>query len=236
MDNNLQGFLKNLAKERRVLQKKISEKIRWEWTPSDTQLVQNIKANVQCLPELYNPETKDFLIIETDASDDTWAGCMKAIQNGKELLGLDIDGIPILQSNLSKIQSIDGSQIPQSDQRLLQTESVLKTEKYNSKLCKYISGTFSETEQNYSTHEKETLACLKTLKKWKIDLLQTRFELRTDSKYVTGFWRYKLQEDYCRGRLIRWQLQLHQFHPYIKYIKSNNNTFADTLTREWKDY
>ncbi|PWA36137.1 reverse transcriptase [Artemisia annua] len=170
---------------------------------------------------------------------------MKAIQNGKELLGLDIDGIPLPQSNLSKVLSIDGSQIPQSDSVLLNSSlqvssnektSVLKTEKYKSKLCKYISGTFSETEQKYSTHEKETLACLKTLKKWKIDLLQTRFELRTDSKYVTGFWRYKLQEDYCRGRLIRWQLQLHQFHPYIKYIKSNNNTFADTLTREWKEY
>ena len=90
-----QGFLKNLAKERKVLQKKISEKIRWEWTESDTQLVQRIKNSIQCLPELYNPETKDFLIIETDASDSTWAGCMKAIQNGKELLGLDIDGIPI---------------------------------------------------------------------------------------------------------------------------------------------
>ncbi|PWA60009.1 reverse transcriptase [Artemisia annua] len=187
-----QGFLKNLAKERKALQKKISEKIRWEWTPSDTQLVQNIKTNVQCLPELYNPETKDFLIVETDASDDTWAGCMKAIQNGKELLGLDIDGIPIPQSNLSKVLSIDGSQIPQSDSVLLNSSlqvssneqtSVLKTEKYKSKLCKYISGTFSETEQKYSTHEKETLACLKTLKKWKIDLLQTRFELRTDSKY-----------------------------------------------------
>ncbi|PWA56012.1 reverse transcriptase [Artemisia annua] len=249
-----QGFLKNLAKERKALQKKISEKIRWEWTPSDTQLVQNIKTNVQCLPEPYNPETKDFLIVETDASDDNWAGCMKAIQNGKELLGLDIDGIPIPQSNPSKSAlCIDGSQIPQSNLALfdavllnsaLQTSelaflsneqtSVLKTEKYKSKLCKYISGTFSETEQKYSAHEKETLACLKTLKKWKIDLLQTRFELRTDLKYVTGFWRYKLQEDYYRGRLIRWQLQLHQFHPYIKYIKSDNNTFADTLTREWK--
>ncbi|PWA54470.1 reverse transcriptase [Artemisia annua] len=142
--------------------------------------------------ELYNPETKDFLIVETDASDDTWAGCMKAIQNGKELLGLDIDGIPIPQSNLSKVLSIDGSQIPQSDSVLLNSSlqvsnneqtSVLRTEKYKSKLCKYISETFSETEQKYSTHEKETLACLKTLKKWKIDLLQKRFELRTDSKY-----------------------------------------------------
>ncbi|GJU89818.1 reverse transcriptase [Tanacetum coccineum] len=92
-----QGFLKNLAKERKLLQKKISEKIRWEWTPADTQLVQHIKTTVQYLPELYNPETRDFLIVETDASDDTWAGCLKAIQNGKELLGLDIDGNQIPQ-------------------------------------------------------------------------------------------------------------------------------------------
>ncbi|GJU89819.1 reverse transcriptase [Tanacetum coccineum] len=217
-----QGFLKNLAKERRLLQKKISEKVRWEWTPADTQLVQHIKTTVQYLPKLYNPETKDFLIVETDASDDTWAGCMKAVQNGKELLGLDIDGNQI-QSQTQELALLSNEQ-----------NSVLKTEKYNAKLCKYISGTFSQAEQNYSTHEKETLACLKTLKKWKIELLQTRFELRTDSKYVTGFWRYKLHEDYCRGRLIRWQLQLHQFHPYIKYIKTDNNTIADTLTREWK--
>ncbi|PWA89023.1 Enzymatic polyprotein [Artemisia annua] len=102
--------------------------------------------------ELYKPETKDFLIVETDASDDTWAGYSV-----------------LLNSSL---------QVSSNEQT-----SVLKTEKYKSKLCKYISGTFSETEQKYSTHEKETLACLQTLKKWKIDLLQTRFELRTDSKY-----------------------------------------------------
>ncbi|PWA56316.1 Enzymatic polyprotein [Artemisia annua] len=158
--------------------------------PRKDYILEKLKGNTHF--KLYNPETKDFLIVETDASNDTWAGCMKAIQNGKELLGLDIDGIPIPQSNLSKVLSIDGSQIPQSDSVLLNSSlqvssneqtSVLKTEKYKSKLCKYISGTFSETEQKYSTHEKETLACLKTLKKWKIDLLQTRFELRTDSKY-----------------------------------------------------
>ncbi|PWA67013.1 reverse transcriptase [Artemisia annua] len=160
--------------------------------PRKDYILEKLKGNTHF--KLYNPETKDFLIVETDASDDTWAGCMKAIQNGKELLGLNIDGIPIPQSNLSKVLSIDGSQIPQSDSVLLNSSlqvsnneqtSVLKTEKYKSKLCKYISGTFSETEQKYSTHEKETLACLKTLKKWKIDLLQTRFELRTDSKYKT---------------------------------------------------
>ncbi|PWA86820.1 Enzymatic polyprotein [Artemisia annua] len=152
-----------------------------------------------------------------DNNLDTWAGCLKAIQNGKQLLGLDIDGNPIPQTN-SDIQTSELAH--SSNDKSVNSEihtSVLKTEKYKSKLCKYISGTFSQAEQKYSTHEKETLACLRTIKNWKIDLLQTRFELRTDSKYVTGFWRYKLHEDYCRGRLIRWQLQLHQFHPYIKH-------------------
>ncbi|GJV86859.1 reverse transcriptase [Tanacetum coccineum] len=141
-----QGFLKNLAKERKLLQKKIFEKIRWEWTPADTELVQHIKSTVQYLPELYNPKTKDFFIVETDASDDTWAGCLKAIQNGKELLGLDIDGNQISQSQPSELSLLSNEQ-----------NSVLKTEKYNAKLCKYISGTFSQAEQNYSTHEKKHL-------------------------------------------------------------------------------
>nr|GEX38486.1 reverse transcriptase [Tanacetum cinerariifolium] len=114
-------------------------------------------------------------MVETDTSDDTWAGCLKAIQNGKELLKLDIDGNKIPQSQPSELALLSNEQ-----------NSVLETEKYDVKLCKYISGTFSQAEKNYSTHEKETLACLRTLKKWKIDLLETRFELRTDSKYVTG--------------------------------------------------
>ena len=231
-----QGFLKNLAKERRILQTKISEKIPWTWTDNDTLLVKDIKQKVQLLPSLYNPQINDFLIVETDASKDTWAGCLKAVIHGKALLGLDIQvnliTNPTKVNNDMKISSEAYNTKANNDTTV--SSEVLKTDKYEHKLCKYISGTFSQAEQNYSTHERETLACLKTLKKWKIDLIQTRFELRTDSKYLLGFWRYKLQEDYCRGRLIRWQLQLHQFSPYLRYIKSENNHIADTLTREWK--
>ncbi|GKB02849.1 enzymatic polyprotein [Tanacetum coccineum] len=92
-----------------------------------------------------------------------------------DLIMKPIDSLLFLEKELD----IDGNQIPQSqppELALLNNEqnSVLKTEKYNAKLCKYISGTFSQAEKNYSTHEKETLACLRTLKKWKIDLLETR--------------------------------------------------------------
>ena len=147
-----QGFLKNLAKERRILQAKISEKIPWNWTNDDTLLVKTIKQKVQLLPSLYNPKINDFLIVETDASKDTWAGCLKAIIHGKVLLGLDNEGNLI--ANPTKVNN---------DMKI--SSEVLKTDKYEKKLCKYISGTFSQAEQNYSTHERETLACLKTLKK-----------------------------------------------------------------------
>nr|GEU48596.1 hypothetical protein [Tanacetum cinerariifolium] len=81
----------------------------------------------------------------------------------EELLKLDIDGNQIPQSQPSELALLSNEQ-----------NSVLKTEKYDAKFCKYISRTFSQAEKNYSTHEKETLACLRTLKKWKIDLLETR--------------------------------------------------------------
>ena len=73
-----------------------------------------------------------------------------------------------------------------------------------------------------------TLACVKILEKWKVELLPSRFLLRTDSKYLTGFWKYKIKADHRQGRLIRWQMKLQPFQPYIQYIKSEQNSFADT--------
>ncbi|XP_071724351.1 uncharacterized protein [Rutidosis leptorrhynchoides] len=189
-----QGFFKSLAKERRLLQKKLSTKVLWTWNNNDSILIDKLKNACKNLPKLYNPQSDDYLIVETDASQETWAGCMKAKIN---------------------IQSSNNT-------------------KEVERLCKYISGTFSETEQRYPIHEKETLACLKILRKWRIELLTKEFELRTDSKYLTGFIHYKIKSNFNQGRLIRWQLELRQFPAVAKYIKSENNVIADTLTREWR--
>ena len=230
-----EGFFKDLAKERKHLQKKISEKIPWSWTKTDSDIVKTIKEKIQVLPELYNPTKEDFLIIETDASQTTWAGCMRALPNGKAKLSLNEKGYKIeeskdLQSKESET-SREGTDtikgIDYSASKIL----IKDTEKLH--LCKYISGTFTDTESRYHIQKLETLACVKILEKWKIDLLPSRFLLRTDSKYLTGFWRYKIKADHKQGRLIRWQMKLQQFEPYIQYIKSEQNSFADTLTREW---
>ena len=252
-----QGFLKQFAKERKVLQKKLSEKIPFSWTESDTEVVKAIKNNIEILPVLYNPTNEDFIIIETDASKEVWAGCMLAIPNGKKLLNMDDNGNPLSpngyelkkdngEPSSSQFSILDAcledkrialdyhleAKIKSSDDL---TSYVPKTEKLQTKLCKYISGTFTKTQCNYPIHELETLACVKVLKKWRIELLPQRFELRTDSTYVKGFWKYKLQEDFKKGRLLQWQLCLQQYKPFLKHIKSENNCFADTLTREWKE-
>ena len=90
-----EGFFKDLAKERKHLQKKISEKVPWSWTKIDSDIVKTIKERIQVLPELYNPTKEDFLIIETDASQTTWAGCMRALPNGKAKLSLNEKGYKI---------------------------------------------------------------------------------------------------------------------------------------------
>ena len=230
-----EGFFKDLAKERKHLQKKISEKIPWSWTKTDSDIVKTIKEKIQVLPELYNPTKEDFLIIETDASQTTWAGCMRALPNGKAKLSLNEKGYKIeesgdLQSKESET-SREGTDTIKSIDYSASKILIKDTEKLH--LCKYISGTFTDTESRYHIQELETLACVKILEKWKIDLLPSRFLLRTDSKYLTGFWRYKIKADHKQGRLIRWQMKLQQFEPYIQYIKSEQNSFADTLTREW---
>ena len=101
-------------------------------------------------------------------------------------------------------------------------------------MCRYISGTFSKAQLNYPVHEKELYAALKTLKKWRIDLLPKKFTLRTDSTYVTGFLRNNLQVNFKQERLVRWQLEFSQFPVKIEYLKGEQNFIADSLIREWK--
>lgn len=261
-----EGFFKDLATERKILQKKISEKTPWTWSEEDTKIVRTIKNKTKVLPTLYNPTKNDFLVVEIDASQDTWAGCMRAYPDGKQKLKLNEHGekqcLSDHESPLDvKHNSVKVAECPldvkdnqcstdlkpsirsQSNvgspcdlkQRLVadySASSIHIVEK-ELKLCKYVSGSFTDTERRYPIAELETLACVRVLEKWKIDLLSSRFLLRTDSKYLTGFWRYNIKADYKSGRLIRWQMKLQQFHPYIVYIKSETNCFADTLTREW---
>jgi hypothetical protein len=84
----------------------------------------------------------------------------------------------------------------------------------------------SQAEKNYPTHEKEMLAIVRALKKFRADLLGTHFTVYTDHRTLECF---KGQRDLSR-RQARWQEFLAEYNFEIKYLKGEENTVADALS------
>ena len=85
----------------------------------------------------------------------------------------------------------------------------------------------SQAEKNYPTHEKEMLAIVRALKKFRADLLGTRFTIYTDHRTLECF---QGQRDLSR-RQARWQEFLAEYDFKIVYVKGGDNTVADALSR-----
>jgi RNase H-like domain found in reverse transcriptase/Reverse transcriptase (RNA-dependent DNA polymerase)/Integrase zinc binding domain len=91
----------------------------------------------------------------------------------------------------------------------------------------YDSRSFKGAELNYPVHEKELLAIIRALGKWRTDLLGYRFEIWTDHKTLIHF---ENQKDLSR-RQARWMEFLAQYDASINYIPGENNCVADALSR-----
>ena len=89
------------------------------------------------------------------------------------------------------------------------------------------SMTFKGAELNYPVHEKELLAVIRALKKWRVDLLGSSFFIYTDHKTLENF---NSQKDLSR-RQSRWMELMSQFDAKIIYIKGEDNCVADALSR-----
>jgi hypothetical protein len=85
----------------------------------------------------------------------------------------------------------------------------------------------TDVETRYPTHEKELLAIVKALKKWRVDLLGARFIVYTDHRTLENFARQPL----LSRRQARWQEFLGQYDFEIRYVKGEDNTVADALSR-----
>lgn len=90
----------------------------------------------------------------------------------------------------------------------------------------YDSRSFKGAELNYPVHEKELLAIIRALSKWRTDLLGYRFEIWTDHKTLEHFGN---QRDLSR-RQVRWMEFLSQYDASINYIPGENNCAADALS------
>jgi hypothetical protein len=95
------------------------------------------------------------------------------------------------------------------------------------KLVAYDSRSFKGAELNYPIHEKELLAIVRALGKWRTDLLGHKFEVWTDHRTLEHF---NTQRDLSR-RQVRWVEFLSQYDATIHYLPGERNTVADALSR-----
>ncbi|KAJ2934139.1 hypothetical protein H1R20_g2963, partial [Candolleomyces eurysporus] len=79
---------------------------------------------------------------------------------------------------------------------------------------------------NYPVHEKELLAIVTVLKKWRADLLGTEFFIYTDHRTLENFHR---QREFSR-RQACWMEYMSQFEGRIVYVKGEDNMVADALS------
>ncbi|XP_020417999.1 uncharacterized protein LOC109948709 [Prunus persica] len=91
----------------------------------------------------------------------------------------------------------------------------------------YASRTLNDAQLNYSPTEKELLAVIFALEKFRSYLIGTKVIVFSDHAAL----RYLLQKKEAKPRLIRWTLLLQEFDLVIRDKKGSENVVADHLSR-----
>ncbi|OWB70298.1 hypothetical protein B5S30_g5810 [[Candida] boidinii] len=82
---------------------------------------------------------------------------------------------------------------------------------------------------NYSIREKEFLAVVEALKKWRYYLMQRKFIIRTDH-HSLQYW--KQQDAATQTRIAKWNDVLSGFDFDLEYLPGTQNSVADALSRK----
>lgn len=93
--------------------------------------------------------------------------------------------------------------------------------------CLFSSRAFTNAEKNYCTWEKEALALVSSVKKFRKYLLRTKFKAYTDCTAV----KYLFNKKDVTARMQRWIMQLAEFEFTLNHIKGKKNIIADYLSR-----
>ena len=96
----------------------------------------------------------------------------------------------------------------------------------------YASRSLTSAERNYSRLEKEGLACVFGVKKFHDYVFGHPFELVTDHKpLITLFTEYKATSAKASARIRRWSLMLAAYEYHITFIRTEEHSNADALSR-----
>lgn len=89
------------------------------------------------------------------------------------------------------------------------------------------SRTLNKAEENYSTTEKEALAIIWAVEKYRPYLFGNKFTLITDHKPLTF-----IKSSVKNQKILRWRLELESFDYDVQYKEGKTNVVADALSRK----
>ena len=95
------------------------------------------------------------------------------------------------------------------------------------RLVTCVSKKLNPAERNYPTHEREMLALVHALKKWKHYLMGSRTLVYTDNSPL----RYWRTAENLSPRQIRWLSYIQMFDIEVVHLPGKDNTAADALSR-----
>jgi len=102
----------------------------------------------------------------------------------------------------------------------------------NDKPVSFFSRSLSKSERNYPIVEKEALAVVECVKKWRYLLAANKFCVVTDQQAVSYMYDQKTPSKTKNERILRWRLELAGFVFSIKYRPGKFNLIADALSRD----